>query len=534
MKLILLSLCLLWLLTVPARAVQDELSTVREIRQEALRPNQSIQGHPLPLMGHWNSGIFPNGYDPEYQLKLIAQGHHLLPWFYLPTPDLRADDPRWVAYYEKPLKQAAALGLPISFVGTQWERLLTDDPAYFKLPPDRNPNVVEKNGAIRPVLSPFGPVALWREVGVRWTSAALMKKLQQWYPNPPLVLFVSNNEHPKLPWPQVETDRRYLAQNGPGKSSAEKRELVFQAWIDRYRSLLQGLRVGLSNPNWNTHSLFIGFNAFGPTAFGRSLDWMQFALPGQVAIDPAPLMWDGGSPQYYVYGGTDYTDYTVLGPQVEAMNQVFMQQEAWRLNPAFWFELSLWDGRDPGRPYDRQKYYQQKGQVYTTERYAGMTRFGLWLFRPRVLREFRREKDTLTDSEKYFLAALAAVDEIYTQPLLRAFWQHSKLVPNRTRKHHYRYNIPEQYQQEDRWFLLDTSLDPPQPWEPKTELPVFSLAFVKGKASQRQWLVFACSPLADRDQVTISVPQYGPIRVDVKVEGSFYVVDEKGHRVREL
>ncbi|HWQ36548.1 MAG TPA: hypothetical protein VNQ79_27190 [Blastocatellia bacterium] len=529
-----LLLFVLLLATLPARAVQDEPLTVREIRQEALKPNQGSQGRPLPLMGHWNYGIFPNGYDPEYQLKLIAQGHHLLPWFYLPPPDLRADDPRWIAYYEKSLKQVAALGLPVSFVGTQWERLLTDDPAYFRLPPDKNPNVVERSGTIRPMLSPFGPAAPWREVGVRWTSAPLMKKFQEWYPNPPLVLFVSNNEHPKLPWPQVEDDRRYLEQNGPGRSSEEKRELVFNAWISRYRSLLQGMRFGLSSQNWKTRSLFIGFNAFGPTYFGRSLDWMQFALPGRAAVDPAPLMWDGGSPQYYVYGGTDYTDYTVLGPQIEAMNQVFMQQEAWRLNPGFWFELSLWDGRDPGRPYDRQKYYEQKGQVYTPERYAGMARFGMWLFRPRTVREFRRERDTLASSEKYFLAVLAAVDEVYEDAALRSFWQYGRLVPNRARRHHYRYSVPQQYQQEDRWFLLETSLDPPPPWEPKTELPVFSLALVKGKAPQRQWLVYACSPLADRDRVTINVPEYGPVRVDVKIEGSFYVLDEKGRRTKPL
>src|SRR5262249_37734659 len=83
------------------------------IRAEALRPNDSSDGRPLPLVAHWNTGTEENGFSPDYQMRMIDQGHYLLPWFQMPTIDMRADDPRWVSYYEAAIKQAAQLKLPI-------------------------------------------------------------------------------------------------------------------------------------------------------------------------------------------------------------------------------------------------------------------------------------------------------------------------------------------------------------------------------------------------------------------------------------
>jgi hypothetical protein len=78
--------------------------------------------------------------------------------------------------------------------------------------------------------------------------------------------------------------------------------------------------------------------------------------------------------------------------------------------------------------------------------------------------------------------------------------------------------------------MLDTSLDPPRPWALDTQLPVFALALVKGKAPQRQWLVYAHSPLADRAGVQVSVPGYRTVIMNVPVKGIFYLIDEKSSR----
>ena len=174
-----------------ALGADELLPVLEEIRREALLPNESELGRPLPLAAHWNSGQAKGGFSPVYQMEMIKRGHFLLPWFALPGP---SDED----YYEAPMKWAAERGLPISFLSTQWESYLTSLTEYFSLPPDRNPNVVNRNGAVEKKVSPFGPVDLWKEVGRKWGSLPVLRKIQGWYPSPPLVLFISNNEQVKL------------------------------------------------------------------------------------------------------------------------------------------------------------------------------------------------------------------------------------------------------------------------------------------------------------------------------------------------
>ena len=125
----------------------------------------------------------------------------------------------------------------------------------------------------------------------------------------------------------------------------------------------------------------------------------------------------------------------------------------------------------------------------------------------------------------FFDRLLFAVDRIYGDETLKAFWRRGELVPNRAHKHPYQENIPGGYENIDRWFLLDTGLDRPRPWELKTDIPVFSLAVVMGEKTKRRWLVYAHSPLKDRRGVSIVVPGFGDITVDVPRGGAFYLVD---------
>src|SRR5205085_3587079 len=93
------------------------------------------------------------------------------------------------------------------------------------------------DGAVKPMLSPFGPIGPWQSVGVEWGTSQLMPLVQSWYPNPPLILFISNNEANKLQWPDAETDQHYLTLYGVGQSDEFKREVVAQGWTTRYRAL---------------------------------------------------------------------------------------------------------------------------------------------------------------------------------------------------------------------------------------------------------------------------------------------------------
>lgn len=507
---------------------------VAGIRVAARRQMGSIAPRPLPLAAHWNLGEEKDGYHPRYQLELIREGHHILPWFLMPNVYAHPEDPRWLEYYREAIRQAAEWRLPIALVSTQWESVLSNRDEYLQLPPDRNPNVVQTDGRIRREVSPFGPVDPWREVGQSWGSSRMMQKLQEWYPDPPLILMVSNNEHARLEWTKVEEDRRYLEQYGRGRDAGFKRRLVGDAWVERYRALQEGLTSGLSVKSWREKVLYVGYDAFGPPHFGRWPGWLDYSLYSPERSSPWPLAWDGTSSSFYLFNWSGITDFTIYSPQIETMNWVFMLEEAFRVNPGFWFELSTWDGHEPTLANDKRKFYRSIGQEFTPERYGGMIQYGMWLTRPRVVREFRGYRDTVAATREWFQPVMEAVDRVHLQPVLRQFWQYGRLVPNRARPHPYQSIIPEEYQRVDRWFQLETSLDPTGQWSLGTPLPVMALALVRGQAPNREWLVYAHAPTGLRREVRITVPDYGQIRVDASTGGEFHLISERNRRVTRI
>ena len=82
--------------------------------------------------------------------------------------------------------------------------------------------------------------------------------------------------------------------------------------------------------------------------------------------------------------------------------------------------------------------------------------------------------------------------------------------------------------------MLDTNLDPKRPWNLETDIPVFSLALAREKDSETEWLVFAHSPLENRQDVEITIPNFGEITVDVSRQGSFYLVSKTDGSVRTI
>ena len=186
-------------------AGQADADVYSDITTEALRANTDPVGRPLPLASHWTTGVHPSsaGWAPNWQLSQIAVGHHLMPCFQLPDPingvTYAYGTLDFTAYAQAAVQQACSQGLPLVLVATQWEFLLYQDP-YKSLPSDQNPNVVQADGTLlQPItISPFGPTSQWVAAGRSWTTTSYMQQLQQWCPNPTLVIFLSNNEAPKL------------------------------------------------------------------------------------------------------------------------------------------------------------------------------------------------------------------------------------------------------------------------------------------------------------------------------------------------
>jgi hypothetical protein len=168
------------------------------VRAESLRSNNDPGGKPLPLVAQWHMGHMPL----EFQIGLLKRGHHLLPFIPCPTPEReRPDTPA----FEESLALLSAWNMPIAVIGTQWEAVLTDhEKKWRSMPPEQSALVwsaAATTDTVKPtlkMLSPFGAIPPWEEAGRYWTDSPAMKRLQQLYPRPPLVLMVSNNEASRL------------------------------------------------------------------------------------------------------------------------------------------------------------------------------------------------------------------------------------------------------------------------------------------------------------------------------------------------
>lgn len=522
---------------------KEKPSAIDSIREETVRLAAGEEGYPLPLTSTWNTGMYhymwpnrPRGTDPAWQMEQIEKGHRFLPTFAF--PEFGFEEEKYAEYLFPPFTKVRDNHLPFTFLASQWERHLTDLDIYFNLPPDQNPNVVTPEGEILKMVDPFGPTELWYELGKKITDHPTMAKLQDMYPNPPRVIFLSNNEHAKLSWHDVEKSRRYLEKYGQGKTDQFKRKVVGDAWIEKYRALQSGMRDGLTSDGWKKNLTFIGYGGdVGMEALGRWGGWLNYSFytPGRVSI--APYMWDGASPSYYMAPYTSCTDYQVSSNQIEAMNTLFALHEAYEINPNFWYEVSTWDGditRANAKLKSKLATYREAGQIYDMARFRGWMQFGLWLRRPRALRLYEDWIAPLETFEEKFQNTMRIVDRVYENETLTKFWRKGRLVANPNGQHPYQVNIPPEIAIQPRWFLLDADVNPPRPWKLETEIPVFALAHVLGEAPERTWLVYAHAPLKDYQNVEIIISEFQAIRINVPREGAFYEVKEADGSVKEV
>ncbi len=476
--------------------------------------------HPLPLAASWNAGVEPLGFTPAWQVEEIRRGRYLLPWLWLDEPphgqthpgDATASD---TIYCRCAISYLARHGLPLTFEMPPWEILLPRvSPAYAKR---------DASGRLLPI-SPFGPVAPWYEAGRAWARHPSLRELQRLYPDPPLVLFVSDNEADRVSAEDLHAP--YDVNASP--QVLARRRAIGNAWIVRYEAMIRGFRNGLDAPGWRAHALFIGYDAFAVSATGRWDGWGAYSLYVPGRTEPWPYAWDGASASYYVHNWAPDSDYTVWSPQIEAMNYVPALAEVRRTKPDFWFEISSWDGQEPGQPSDKRLFYANRGQTYSPDRYGGMVQFGMWLLRPRVVREFRNGTDDRIRFEPYFDRIMEAVGRVHRDPVLRDFWLHGRLVANPAGGHPYEIALTPELASRARWFLLDSPANPPRPWQLTTALAVYSLALVRGRAPHREWLVYAFSPRERATDVAVKIPGGAEVTVRAARGGAFTLVSEGG------
>lgn len=500
-----------------------------EIRVAATSASAGPGGRPLPLLSGWNKGgSAGQGYTPAVQRRLLVAGRRLLPWLPQPTPDGKEVLPYGGAAFLRELAEARA---PVSFVSTQWESVLWNAPGA-KSSAD-GPFLLRAPDRIEPKLSPLGDASPWAAPAAAWFGDTAFSPATRIMPRPTRVIFASNNEQPKLRWYELEQDIRFARRFPQGFGEEARRRFTGDAWIERYGVMLASIKQSLP-PEWRSTSSLVGYNAFGPPHLGRFGGWKRHSLTLDDRIEPWSLVWDGASVPHYLNHWEAITDYAVYSPQVQAMNWVIPLDEALARNHHFWFELSVWDGFRPGKTDGKRAALASAGKPFGPERYVGMTLFGMWMLRPRVVREFRSHTDPLADCLPYTEALADAVDQIHRDPVLADFWRRGRLVANDTIPHPYQKELPKCLMGRPRWFALSSDLDPPRPWNLTTPIPLFSLALERGEAPEREWLVVACSPLNERLAATVVVPGFGEARIAAAPAGTYFIIRERDRSAARL
>lgn len=532
-----------------------EAETPAEISAWASLPADGPAGRPLPVAGSW---MAEKMYGPAASVELIKQGHHMLITFLDPvhlarwemaaeegTPE-RVEE-KFEQYYRPALEYAAKHHLPIAMRGWNWADQVAgiqdrrEEFANEEIPPAEDVNMLLEGRAGR-LVDPFGPIDQWREYGRIWFGTQLMRLIQEVYPDPPMVVYLNNNEGPQVRNAgQVPDDYpRFVEIHGTGPHSKHEKEVAIrESYQKRYAAMFEAARESLVEPAWKKNVRFVAYNNLWGTAYigdGNRPSQGIWYEP-----DEGWLQWrmyDGGMPELY---DNDWqpgkTDHTPNGMQAEAMNYQSAQPRIFQRAPDYYWSTIIWEGgragnvfrgrRNTSKPYQ----YITRGQQWGFDRYEGWAQFCLWTTRPRSMREFRwPPEDEHAYQEGTWRMLIRTVDRPWDNETLRDFWRFGKLVINPDQSHPFspEGDQPQWLHELDRWGVLTCDANPPRDqWDHRTTLRVFALALVRGEAPRRRWLIYAHAPRGAVADATVELPGYGGVKLEaVPLSGSFFVANE--------
>jgi len=446
----------------------------------------------LPLVASWNVGIpeYSDGLDPLYLINRFTYGEHLVPTWKL---DPYYNDSIGLSYYEASIKKAAELELPLVFILPSPESALTKDDVYFSMDKTQNPNVITVNGTVLPELSPFGPDNLWKEIGAQWSTTTLMAQLQEWYPNPPLVVFIDEDSSKKLSWSKLATSSRYIKQYPTNTSNEFKRTLVNAKWLEKYRQLHEGFKQGFIQNAWKQNVKFVTRNQLALN-MGVTSDWINSTTTTNQYANIWPLTADGLSINFDLSNNkTDITN----APHTLLNNLPFMLEEAKTVNPNFTYQLNI----------------NANQQIDNPQRYRGFTQFALWLLRPSIIRQ-KPNNITKDEINPLFQQIIDSVELTYNNDVLSDFWKNGKLVSTGTST--YNQNILTRYKSIPREFLLKTD----------AASTVWAFALEKNVTPNREWLIYIQSPEHNLTNIIVTIPKFQKINFDATQKGNFYLLKE--------
>ena len=182
-------------------------------------------------------------------------------------------------------------------------------------------------------------------------------------------------------------------------------------------------------------------------------------------------------------------------------------------------------------------------------RIEGLSKMALWTSRPRIIRQFGYgDFDGQINAE--WKALLRATDIVWKDSTLMRFWRKGNMVPNLDYKNQTGREHPmgdglnsepwkTLWAGENRFYQLTVDINPPFKSWPKDNdvsntlaenvngrIKVWAIAYVLGESPNREWLLLVQSPTQDRNNVTVTVPNFGDVKVNVQQKGTFYHLRE--------
>ncbi|MFW6146681.1 MAG: hypothetical protein ACOC7R_05045, partial [Planctomycetota bacterium] len=421
-----------------------EATATADIAAWAKLPADGPQGRPLPLTGSWNT----EDWGAPYLVEMIQRGHHVLPTFvdvnfiaggaYLHNRRNAEKniEQRIERYYRPALEYCRKHNLPIVFRGWNWgDRvgMYENAIAGHERPPAESARMIPGGEKIK-TMDPFGPIERWSEWGAFWFGNPAMKRFQEIYPDPPMVVFLNNNEGPQVrSAEQVPDDYpRFVALYGKGPHTKHEKEVAIrEGYRKRYAALLDAARDALVEDAWRKNVKFVAYNnLWGTASIGRGSNPRQgiWFEPDEGWLNWR--MYDGGMPELY---DNDWqpgkTDHTPNGVQVEAMNYYSVQDRIFRRDPDFYWSTITWEGGRVGqvwrgrRSSSKTYRYVTRGQRWDFARYEGWVQFCLWATRPRTMREFRGGSTRGAYFNGTWMALVRSVDRPWNHEVLREFWR---------------------------------------------------------------------------------------------------------------
>lgn len=539
-------------------------SAASDLAWWATQPPAGPDGRALPVSGTWASSPIASGWDAKYLMSQIEQGHHVL---------LTLEDPDWVAmtrgwsrgsrtvqqqidqYYRPTLEFARAHNLPIAFRGWNLDdRVMDYDDWFTKSPAEEKPQVLENGKPIK-LLDPFGPLKSWQTWGKFYGGNDVIQQLQQIYPNPPRVIFLSNNEGSQIRGTYQVTNNqdRFVAKFGAGPHAQQFiARAIREGYQERWAAAFQAVRDALVEPAWKKNVRFVFYNVLWDSGYIGSGNTNKPPRPG-IWFDNEKgwLDWtlcDGAMPELYDNDWQpDKTDHTPTGMHMEAMNYYVAKERLLKEHPDYLWTAITWDGGMPNHAWSGHRAagktytYLTRGERWDAARHEGWIQFCLWTTRPSVYFEFRGDEPRDAVRMGTWQALEECVDRPWNNAVLREFWRQGTLVPNTLEPEGHYYSLgpdhPQWLKDLDRWFLLTCDANPPRAtldWQ-KTNLRVFAEALMLGTAPNRRWLVYAHAPLGAVPNATVKLPGFGDVKLmSVPKSGSFFLVKEAGHSVQTL